>query len=383
MARPKAPVNKAKAFLDKNKLGEYTTMLNDASSSEVKSWISSGSYSLNRVLSGSYYKGFADNRMYVLAGPSKSGKSLVAGCTARNAQQAGFTVVYYDSENAIDPEGAKRLGIDVDSMIYVPIGTISEFRNHAVSLIMKWREEYGQDEKLLLICDSLGGMSGTKESKDIEEGKNAMDMGQRAKELRSTARALTQVCGKYRVPLICTNHTYEQAAANPQAAPITKMTGGEGFMYAASGVIYFKSRGIREQEKNASGDTIKVKTGNILVASSEKNRFVPEGTKGELYLDFNRGLSKYYGLLDEAIEFGFFEKKGPRIEVKHLGKSVFEKNVYNKECFGPIIDELNLKVEEKFKFASLISETEEIMPEDDGDETEEEGIDKAEDVDTK
>lgn len=369
MARPKSitpstksTVNKAKDFLAKNKINEYASTLEESTLSTVKNWISSGSYSLNRVLSGSYFKGFADNRLYVVAGPSKSGKTVVAGNTTRNAQKMGYTVAYFDSENAIDIEGAKRFGVDVDSLIYVPVKTISDFRNQSIDLMRKWREQYGPDELLMMICDSIGGLAGTKEMNDVEDSKSASDMGQRAKELRSTARLLTIECGHNRVPVICTNHTYEQAAANPQAAPVTKMAGGEGFMYASSGVVYFRSKAVREQEKDASGDNVKVKKGNILVATSEKNRFVPEGTKGEIYLDFTRGLSPYYGLLNDALEFGFFEKKGPRIEVKHLDKSMFETQIYNKEVFGPILDDLNAKVEAKYKFSSVDNPIADIIP---------------------
>lgn len=355
--------SKAKSFLQKHKINEYASTLGDSTLAEVKSWISSGSYSLNKTLSGSYFKGFADNRLYVVAGPSGTGKTVVAGNTTRNAQENGYTIAYFDSENAIDKEMMQRLGVNVDDLIYAPIKTISDFKNQSIDLIRKWREEYGPEEKLMIICDSIGNLAGTKEMNDIEEAKSASDMGQRAKELRSTARLLTIESGHNRVPIICTNHTYEQSAANPQAAPIVKMAGGEGFMYAASGVLYFRKRAVREQEKNASGDNVKVKKGNILIATSEKNRFVPEGTSSEIYLDFERGLSPYYGLLNDALEFGFFEKKGPRIEVKHLDKSLFESQIYTKEVFAPILEDLNKKVEEKYKFSKMNVEELEPAPE--------------------
>jgi RecA/RadA recombinase len=346
--------NFAKLFLEKNKINEYTTTLDESKLSNVTDWISSGSLSFNRVISGSYNKGFANNRLYVVAGPSGAGKTLIAGATCRQAQKKNYTIAYFDSENAIDEEGMKRQGVDVSSLIYIPVKTITDFRNSAIDLMRKWRADPDtKDQPLLIVLDSIGGLAGSKEMNDIEEGKTASDMGQRAKELRATARTLTIECAHNMVPVLCTNHTYEQAAANPQAAPITKMTGGEGFMYAASGVIYLKKRAIREAQQSASGENVKVKTGNILIASSEKNRFVPEGTKGEILVDFQRGISPFYGLLDDALEFGFFEKKGPRIFVKHLDKTLFESQIYNRECFAPIIEELNQKVEEKYKFANL------------------------------
>lgn len=349
-------VNLAKLFLSNNKINDFASTLSESKMSNVTDWISSGSLSFNRVISGSYKKGFANNRVYVIAGPSGAGKTLIAGSTCKQAQKTGYTIVYFDSENAIDEDGMKRQGVNVDELIYVPVKTISEFRNTAITMMRKWREdENTKNAKLLMILDSLGGLGGTKEFNDIEDGKSAMDMGQRAKELRATARTLTIECAHNMVPLLCTNHTYEQAAANPQAAPVTKMTGGEGFMYAASGVVYLKKRAIREAQQDASGENVKVKTGNILIATSEKNRFVPEGTKGEIYLDFEKGISPFYGLLNDALEFGFFEKKGPRIFVKHLDKSLFESQVYTKEVFGPIMEELNKKVEETHKFSNLAS----------------------------
>lgn len=349
-------VNLAKLFLSNNKINDYASTLSESKMSNVTDWISSGSFSFNRVISGSYKKGFANNRLYVVAGPSGAGKTLIAGSTCKQAQKQGYTIAYFDSENAIDEDGMKRQGVDVDSLLYVPVRTISEFRNTAITMMRKWREDPNtKDQKLLMILDSIGGLGGTKEFNDIEDGKSAMDMGQRAKELRATARTLTIECAHNMIPLLCTNHTYEQAAANPQAQPVTKMTGGEGFMYAASGVVYLKKRAIREAQQDASGENVKVKTGNILVATSEKNRFVPEGTKGEIYVDFEKGISPFYGLVNDALEFGFFEKKGTRIVVKHLDKSFFESQIYTKEIFAPILEELNKKVEEKHKFANLAS----------------------------
>jgi RecA/RadA recombinase len=347
----------AQKFLDKYKINDYASTLENSKLSNVTDWISSGSLSFNRVISGSYNKGFANNRLYVVAGPSSTGKSLIAGSTCRQAQKKGYTIAYFDSENAIDKDGMIRQGVDVSELIYVPIKTICDFRNEAIKLMRAWREDPDtKDQPLLIVLDSLGGLAGTKEMNDIEEGKSASDMGQRAKELRATARTLTIECGHHMIPVICTNHTYDQAAANPQAAPITKMSGGEGFMYAASAIVYLKKRAVNEKQENASGDNVTVKTANILIATSQKNRFVPEGTKGEIYVDFEKGISPFYGLLNDAIEFEFFEKRGPRIYVKHLDKTLFESQVYNKACFGPIMEELNKKVEGKYKFANLTSD---------------------------
>lgn len=345
------------------KLGDpYASILSESKYSNITDWISTGSYSFNRVLSGSYKKGIANNRVVVFAGPSGVGKSVVCARLCRNAQKKGYTIAYFDSENAIDDDFMRNFGVDTDALISIPVSTISEFRNKAIKLMKEWRKENGE-APLMIFCDSLGNLAGSKEMNDVEEGKHASDMGQRAKELRSTARMLTIEAAQNFVPVICTNHSYEQSAANPQAAPITKMSGGEGFMYAASVVVYLKKKEIKEVQENSVGDNVKVKTGNIMTAKSQKNRLVPEGMSGEMYVDFTQGIQPYYGLLEDACEFGFIEPKGPRYYVKHLDKTVFEKQLYTKEVFSSILDELNAKVEEKNKFKPCIEGEENITVE--------------------
>lgn len=365
VADASASANRAKNFLKKYAKSEFASTLSDSQLSNVTDWISSGSLSLNKVLSGSLFRGFANNRLYVVAGPSSTGKSLICARTVREAQKKGYQIFYYDSENAIDKEGMQRMGVDTDSLIYVPVVSISEFRNLAIEHMKAWREDPDtKDTPALFFCDSIGGLAGTKEINDVVEGKSATDMGQRAKELRAAARLLTVHCAKFKIPMICTNHTYEQAAANPQAAPVTKMTGGEGFMYAASAVVYLKKRQVKEAEKDAAGDTVKTKVGNVLIATSEKNRFVREGTKGEIFVHFDKGVSTYYGLLVDALEAGLLEKRGPRIYVKHLDKSVFESQVFVKEVFQPILEQLNTFCEQKYKFSSVEVEDEAADTED-------------------
>ncbi len=346
---------RAKDFVESLKDEKATTL--DNAKANMVDFISSGSYSFNRMISGSYFKGYASNRLYALHGPSGCGKSLLAGCAAREAQRSGYQVIYYDTENAIDMEFCKRLGIDYESVIVRTPETISEFRNMAVNDMNIWREKFGQDAKVFMICDSIGNLLGTKEANDIADGKDAADMGQRAKELRTCARALTNKCGHHNIPMIVVNHSYEQAAANPKAASIQKMSGGQGFVYACTGIISLRKVQVREDEKNAEGDNKKVVKGVILKAKTEKNRVVPEGLECEILLSFTRGMHKYYGLAIDAFKHGFFEKKSTRVQVHHMDKSYFAKHLYKKEntkdVWGPILEELNSKVESDISYENI------------------------------
>lgn len=382
MAKKKKPVEadveidatkRAQSFL--KALGEdEATLLSEARANMVD-YISTGSYALNRMISGSYKKGIPSNRLIALHGPSGCGKSLIGGCCAREAQKKGYQVIYYDSENAIDKEFCDRLGVDYSSVIVRYPETISEFRNMAINDMTKWRETQGEEAKLFMVCDSIGNLMGTKERNDIEAGKDAADMGQRAKELRTCARSITAKCGQLNVPMIVINHSYEQAAANPMAAPTRKMSGGEGFIYACTSIVSLRKRVIKEAEKNSAGENKKVAKGVVLVAKTDKNRIIQEGLEAEIMLSFTKGLSKYYGLFVDALDHGFMEKQSTRVYVPHLDKKFFEKQLYTKDnalaVWPPILDDLNDAVEKSLGFADLEEEEaliDQLVSDDDEDE---------------
>lgn len=365
-----ANLDALKSFMSMRcKKDDLASILSESSISNISDYIDSGSYILNKILSGSYFKGWANNRLFVIAGPSGVGKSLIAGMACANAQKKGYQVFYYDSENAIDAAFLQRIGCDPSLIFYRTIQTISEFRNTAVGDMKAWRENpKTKNIPALMVCDSIGGLMGTKEYNDVEAESSASDMGQRAKELRACSRALMGMCGKYEIPLIVTNHTYDQAASNPNAAPTRKMSGGEGFYYSASGILFIKKNADWDREKNADGKMVKYVKGNYLTIRSEKNRLVPEGIEGEVYISFEKGLNKYFGLHLDALEHGFFEKSSTgRWEVKHLQKKLPLTKLHKKEIYIDIINDLNTAVEKSVSFNSLIGNNDDVDDDSDSD----------------
>jgi RecA/RadA recombinase len=353
---------KANKFLEKFKgKNKLASILTESRLSNISEYISSGSYGMNKVISGSYFKGFPNNRVMVIAGPSKAGKTYLCLSTAREAQKKGYQVVYFDSENAIDKNFATNLGVDADSLIHIPVKTISQFRNESVAFMREWRtNDDTKNIPLIMFMDSVGNLVGTKELNDVEADKSASDMGQRAKELRGTARVLTCECAENSVPLIVTNHTYEQQ--NMMGAPTIKMGGGEGFVYASSGIIILESKLLKEDSGDKDSENRKVidTKGSLVIAKSDKNRLVPVGTRSYMYIDFKRGVNPVYGLLDDAIEHGFIEKAGAWYNVKHLDKKIREKDLYTKEVWQPILKPLNQKIEEIHKYAEHDVDTDEL-----------------------
>jgi RecA/RadA recombinase len=142
--------------VDKN-ISEYGSSLKESIFSNIDEYIDTGSYSLNRLITGDIYKGIPRGRVIALAGDSGVGKSFVTGMVIKHAQQMGYTVVYYDSENAVDNDFMARIGVDTDAMLYFPIDVIEDFRNHAINTCKEFLDQ-NPEEKIFIVLDSFGNM---------------------------------------------------------------------------------------------------------------------------------------------------------------------------------------------------------------------------------
>ena len=355
------------SFLSKTKIKglSHASTLDQSPFSNVTEWISTGSYALNKVLSGSYFKGIARGRITGLAGESGCGKSFICGNCIREAQKAGFTCVVFDSENAVDHDFLNRIGVKVDEILYIPIQTVNEVKNTAAQLMDEYAEQ-NPDGKLFIVIDSVTGLSTEKQLyDDVAKDGTAQDMGLFAKQVRALAKVLTHKVTQTNSTLLFTNHIWERPAQNPNMMPEKVMNGGQGLVYAASAIAYLSKKLEREEEKNLTYNrTEKRVRGAILRASTEKNRFVPQGSKAEIMLSFQKGMNKWYGMYEEAVIHNFLQSSGAWYTMidpdtgEIIAKVNGKKNLYVKEVWQPILEKLNEKVEEEFKFATLEEETE-------------------------
>jgi recombination protein RecA len=298
---------------------ELASTLDVSKLSNIEEWISTGSYALNKVISGSYYKGLPRGRIVSLGGSSGVGKSFICGCCMREAQKMGYKVIVFDSENAIDKDFLGRIGVDVSEVLLITVNTVGDVKLKGIQLMRKFHEKY-PDEKMFIVIDSIGNLMTEKEfNTDIEANKDVSDMGLRAKQLRVLAKAFTHEVARTKSAMIVTNHTYEKPNPyNPALPSTTVMNGGEGFVYSTSAIIFLKKYLEKEEEKDSvSKKNKKVITGAKLIAHTEKNRFVPQGAEAEIYLSFEKGMNKWYGMLSDAMEHGFVEQGGAWYTVKN------------------------------------------------------------------
>ena len=284
---------------------EFASVADDGiSSGDCDTFVDTGSFIFNALVSGSIYGGLPSNKITALAGESSTGKTFFALSIVKNFLQSNpaAQVIYFETESAITKNMLSTRGIDITRLGLVPVTTVQEFRTQAIKILDKYMSEKNQPP-MLMVLDSLGMLSTSKEMEDSEAGKETRDMT-RAQVVKSIFRVLTLKLGKANVPLIVTNHTYDVVGAY---VPTKEMGGGSGLKYAASNIIYLS----KSKEKDG-----KEVVGNIIKAKLAKSRLAKENSQVAIRLYYDeRGLDRYYGLLELGEKYGVFQRKGNRIVI--------------------------------------------------------------------
>ena len=146
---------------------EYATLVSEGvDSADVTSFIDTGSYSFNALLSGSIYGGMPGNKITAIAGEAATGKTFFALGICKHFldtdKDAG--VIYFESESAISKDMIEGRGVDSSRMVIVPVATVQEFRNQSIKILDKYISQPESSRKpLMFVLDSLGMLSTTKE----------------------------------------------------------------------------------------------------------------------------------------------------------------------------------------------------------------------------
>ena len=285
---------------------DYASIVSEGvGAGDTAGYIDTGSHIFNSLLSGSIYGGIPNNKITAIAGETSTGKTFFCLGIVQHFLESNpdAGVIYFESESAISKQMIEDRGIDSNRMLLVPVTTVQEFRLQAIKILDKYIEQSAEERKpLMFVLDSLGMLSTTKEVEDSEAGKETRDMT-RAQVVKSIFRVLTLKLGKANVPLIVTNHTYDVVGAY---IPTKEMGGGSGLKYAASTIVYLS----KKKEKDG-----KEVIGNIIKCKTAKSRLTKENSNVETRLFYDRGLDRYYGLLELGEKYGVFERKGNRIVV--------------------------------------------------------------------
>lgn len=205
---------------------EFGSIAADGSSAaEFTGYVDTGCYMFNAVLSGSLFGGLPNNKIYALAGEQATGKSFLALGIVRHFLESDkkASVIYFDTEAAITKDMLEERGIDSRRVLISEPETIQDFRTKAIKFIELY-EKKPVDKRgpLMMVLDSLGMLSTTKEMEDTAAGKETRDMT-KAQIIKATFRVLTLRLAKAKIPMLVTNHVYDVTGAY---VPTKEMGGG-------------------------------------------------------------------------------------------------------------------------------------------------------------
>ena len=269
-------------------------------------WVSTGNYCLNRLISGDFQKGIPLGKVTVLAGESGAGKSFIAaGNIVRHAQEQGIFVVLIDSENALDEKWLHALDVstDEDKLLKLNVAMIDEVAKIISEFMKDYKAEYAdadeQDRpKVLFVLDSLGMMLTPTDVDQFNKGDMKGDMGRKPKALAALVRNCVNMFGDYNVGMVATNHTY---ASQDMFDPDDKISGGQGFIYASSIVVAMKKLKLKEDE---AGNKISEVRGIRAACKVMKTRYAKPFEGVQVKIPYETGMDPYSGLVE------FFEAKG-------------------------------------------------------------------------
>jgi recombination protein RecA len=274
-------------------------------------WISTGNYALNYLISGDFNKGVPLGKVTVFAGESGSGKSYIcSGNLVRHAQEQGIFVVLVDSENALDEDWLKALGVDTaeDKLLKLNMAMIDDVAK-TISEFMKSYKTMpeGERPKVLFIIDSLGMLLTPTDVNQFESGDMKGDMGRKPKALTSLVRNCVNMFGSHNVGLVATNHTY---ASQDMFDPDDKISGGQGFIYASSIVVAMRKLKLKEDD---DGNKITEVRGIRAACKVMKTRYAKPFEQVQVKIPYETGMNPYSGLLDLFEKANILTKEGNRL----------------------------------------------------------------------
>ena len=275
-------------------------------------WVSTGNYTLNYLISGDFNKGIPLGKVTVFAGESGAGKSYIcSGNIVRHAQEQGIYVVLVDSENALDEDWLKALGVDTseEKLLKLNMAMIDDVAK-TISEFMKEYRTMPEDgrPKVLFVIDSLGMLLTPTDLNQFEAGDLKGDMGRKPKALTALVRNCVNMFGAANVGMVATNHTY---ASQDMFDPDDKISGGQGFIYASSIVVAMRKLKLKTDE-----DGNKTATVNGIRAACKimKTRYAKPFESVQVEIPYKTGMSPYSGLIDMLESQGILVKAGNMLQ---------------------------------------------------------------------
>jgi len=304
-------------------------------------WVSTGSYGLNYLISGDFFKGIPMGKVTVIAGESGAGKSYIAsGNIIRDAQRQGIFVVAIDTENALDEKWLRAVGVDTSEEKLLKIGAtmIDDVAKIVHEFVTEYKDSHEsapkhERPKILFVIDSIGMLLTPTEINQFQAGDMKGDMGRKAKQLKAFVSNCVNMFGDLDMGMVVTNHTY---ASQDMFDPDDKISGGSGFIFASSIVIAMRKYKLKEDEEGNKVTDIK---GIRATCKVVKTRYSKPFETIKIDIPWESGMNPISGLFDLFEKSGVLIKQGNRY--KYTKKTTGEEMLYYRKEWN---DEEKMKI---------------------------------------
>ena len=259
--------------------------LGEAHAANVET-ISTGSISLDLALGGGIPRG----RIIEIYGPESSGKTTVCLHAVAEVQKSGGTAAYVDAEHALDPAYAKRLGVNIDSLLI----SQPDSGEQALEVVETLVRSNAVD---IIVVDSVAALVPQAE---IEGDMGDAHMGLQARLMSQALRKLTGIISRTKCTVIFVNQLRMKIGVmfgNPETT-----TGGNALKFYAS-----VRMDIRRISQIKTGDSV---IGNHVRVKVVKNKIAPPFREAEFDIMYNEGISKSGDVIDLAVIHGVVDKQG-------------------------------------------------------------------------
>lgn len=273
--------------------------LGDHTHSNV-SVISTGALTLDLALG---VGGVPRGRVIEIFGEESSGKTTICSHIIANAQKSGGVCAFIDTEHALDPVYAEKLGVNVNDLLVSQPDCGEDALNIAEWLIRS-------NSLDVLVIDSVAALVPKSE---IEGQMGDSHMGLQARLMSQALRKLTPLISKSRTSVIFTNQMRDKIGVMFGSPKTT--TGGQALKFYAS--VRLEVRRIATM-KNSGGEAI----GSRVKVKVAKNKVAAPFKEAEFDIMYGEGISRSGSILDVAMDMGFVEKRGSwfSFDGSHLGQ---------------------------------------------------------------